>query len=54
MLSVPQGQDIGYTIEMYPQSIADYTFPGGSYWVKAAQGGVDTEAHHRLAGQAVH
>ncbi|WVR05016.1 hypothetical protein IAU60_002028 [Kwoniella sp. DSM 27419] len=36
--NVPQDPKGGYSIEMYEQSMADYAFPGGSYWVAAAKG----------------
>jgi hypothetical protein len=36
---------------MYDQSMADYAFPGGSYWVAAAAGKAP-DPHHRTAGQA--
>ena len=38
---------------MFDKSMKDYAFPGGSYWVAAAQGNAPV-AHHRTAGQAVH
>ncbi|WVF72423.1 hypothetical protein IAT40_007238 [Kwoniella sp. CBS 6097] len=34
--NVPQDPKGGYSIEMYDQSMADYAYPGGSYWVAAA------------------
>ena len=30
---------------MYDQSIKDYTFPGGSYWVQEAKGEAPSVAH---------
>ncbi|KAG8216896.1 enolase C-terminal domain-like protein [Butyriboletus roseoflavus] len=35
--NVPLNPAEGYSIEMYKQSIAEYEWPNGSYWVKAAQ-----------------
>ena len=43
--SVPTDPKGGYSIEMYDQSIKDYTFPGGSYWVQAAKGEAPSVAH---------
>jgi L-fuconate dehydratase len=33
--NVPLNPEEGYSIEMYEKSIAEFEFPGGSYWVGA-------------------
>jgi L-fuconate dehydratase len=35
--NVPLNPEEGYSIEMYEKSIAEFEFPGGSYWVGRAQ-----------------
>ncbi|KAK1924728.1 putative mandelate racemase/muconate lactonizing enzyme [Papiliotrema laurentii] len=51
--NVPQDPKGGYSIEMFEQSMEEYAFPGGSYWVAAAAGNAP-KAEHRTAGQAAH
>lgn len=51
--SVPTDPKGGYSIEMYKDSMEEFAFPGGSYWVAAAQGKAPPPKH-RTAGQTVH
>ena len=51
--SVPEDPKGGYSIEMYADSMEEFAFPGGAYWVAAAKG--ETPApNHRTAGLAPH
>ena len=36
--NVPLDPKGGYSIEMFEQSIKDYSFPDGAYWVATAEG----------------
>ncbi|GHJ90170.1 hypothetical protein NliqN6_6572 [Naganishia liquefaciens] len=36
--NVPLGEKVGYSIEMYQESMEKFAFPGGEYWQLAAQG----------------
>jgi len=49
--NVPQEPKGGYSIEMYEESMKEFAFPDGSYWVAAAKGEAP-KADHRTAGQA--
>lgn len=51
--NVPEDPKGGYSIEMFEDSIKEFTFPGGSYWVAAAKGEAPPPSH-RTAGQAAH
>jgi len=51
--NVPQEAKGGYSIEMYEESMKEFAYPGGSYWVAAAKGEAP-KADHRTAGQAAH
>ncbi|CAD6581144.1 MAG: hypothetical protein TREMPRED_002933, partial [Tremellales sp. Tagirdzhanova-0007] len=51
--NVPTDPKGGYSIEMYEDSMQEFAFPGGPYWVAAAQGKVPPP-HHRTANQTVH
>ncbi|KAK8869975.1 hypothetical protein IAR55_000545 [Kwoniella newhampshirensis] len=44
--NVPLDPKGGYSIEMFDQSMADYAFPGGSYWVAAAKGEAPPPPQH--------
>lgn len=44
--NVPQGDKVGYSIEMYEKSMKDYAFPGGAYWVAAAKGEAPVPTGH--------
>ncbi len=52
-LSVPTDPKGGYSIEMYEDSLEEFAFPGGAYWLAAARGQAPPP-HHRTAGQTVH
>ena len=44
--NVPSNPDEGYSIEMHKNSIAEYEFPNGSYWVASREGRAPPPKQH--------
>lgn len=46
--NVPDDSKEGYSIEMFEESMKEYAFPGGSYWVQAAAGNAPKPQHRGI------
>jgi L-fuconate dehydratase len=46
--NVPLDPKEGYSIEMFEESMKEFAFPGGTYWVAAAAGNAPKPKHRGI------